>query len=64
MFSRAGKSSTFKHRILGEKESILERKLKFIKPEKTEYKVHSLPIDEINFIATKEETKIKKVKVT
>ena len=63
MFSRPGKSSLSKHRILGEKEFILQKKFKFKKPERPQYKIHSLPIDEINTLAETETFKIKKVTI-
>lgn len=62
MFSRAGKTSSSKYRILLEREFILNKKFKLKRPERPDFKNNKMPVDEINAIASKEQTKIEKVK--
>ena len=61
MFSSAGRSTTSKYRILKEKDFILQKKLRFKKPERPSFKINTLPIEEINEMAEKEFLKLKKV---
>ena len=61
MFSRPGKDSTSKYHILAEKDSIIKRQFKFKKPERPKFDITTLPIDEINSIAIKEQSKLEKV---
>lgn len=61
MFSNVGRSTTSKYRILKEKDAILQKRFKFKKPERTKYNVTTLPVEEINEIALKEQISMKKV---
>lgn len=62
MFSRAGKSSNEKYRILSQKESILARKMQFKLPDKKDFNSKTkLTYETINKLAIDETEKLKKV---
>ena len=62
MFSRAGKASTYKFKILYEKTEILSRECKSIKPRRAELLSKKLSINEINKLVETERERLSQIK--
>ena len=64
MFSRPGKSSTSKFRILQERDAIVMKKFRLKQPEKPSFEYNKPPVDEINVLATSEQVKVEKLRIS